>query len=113
MKVRMRLAIPLLLACLAGCTVDQPSTQYTSTTTPASVAPPQQVNAASDALGQRLDNKYSVTNGASVVLDTPTATAGDYYVKVTPFSPSVELAGNVAAVPKYFTDAYTLKVSNK
>ena len=56
MKVRMRLAIPLLLACLAGCTVDQPSTQYTSTTTPASVAPPQQVNAASDALGQRLDN---------------------------------------------------------
>jgi len=56
MKVRMRYAIPLLLACLAGCTAEQPSNQYTSGTTPTTVAPPQQVNAASDALGQRLDN---------------------------------------------------------
>lgn len=56
MKVRMRLAIPLVLACLAGCTTEQPSSQYTATTAPATVAAPQRVNAASDALGQRLDN---------------------------------------------------------
>jgi hypothetical protein len=56
MKVRMRLAIPLLLAGLAGCAADQPSPQYTAATAPASAAAPQQVNAASDALGQRLDN---------------------------------------------------------
>ena len=66
-----------------------------------------------DGLGQHLDNKYSATDGASVVLDTAAPAAGDYYVKVAPFSPPGTLTGTVAAVPQYFTQPYSLKVSSK
>ena len=65
MKVRIRLILPALVA-LAGCSADYQSTATNTAAAPqANVAAPQQVNAASDALGQRLDammaTRHSVT----------------------------------------------------
>jgi hypothetical protein len=61
-----------------------------------------------DADGAEVAGKYSPTNGASVIL-SQAVTAGDYYVKVTPFGrPTVE--GGGSTVPAYVSQPYTLTV---
>jgi hypothetical protein len=61
-----------------------------------------------DANGSQISNKYEPTEGASVVM-SQSVTAGDYYVKVTPFTtPGVK--GEGSNVPAYLGQAYTLTV---
>ncbi|HVW25052.1 MAG TPA: hypothetical protein VHC69_06750 [Polyangiaceae bacterium] len=64
-----------------------------------------------DSLGSQVTNDYSVTNGASVVMNQMVA-AGDYYVKVTPFlQPAAK--GTGSTVPAYVTQPYTLTATVK
>ncbi len=55
MKVRMRLLLPVLLALSACATTPAPVADNTGPAVQTSAAPPQRVDAASNALGQRLD----------------------------------------------------------
>ena len=63
-----------------------------------------------DSLGASVSNDYSVSSGASVVLTQKGVTAGDYFVKVAPFTrPATRGSGSV--VPQYATLPYTLTVT--
>jgi hypothetical protein len=53
MKIRMRFVLPVLLP-LAGCTTTDSSYSASNAATPA-VAPPQRVDAVSDAVGAKMD----------------------------------------------------------
>lgn len=55
MKIRLRWVFPAILLTLAGC-ADTGSGYVANTDPPVTVAPPQRVNAVSDALGARMDN---------------------------------------------------------
>ncbi|HET8996652.1 MAG TPA: hypothetical protein VFN42_08290 [Acetobacteraceae bacterium] len=68
MKVRMRLALPLLLA-VAGCAATpSPMTTSPGPVAQTSAAPPQRVTAASEALGQRLDSMLANYRPAAMTL---------------------------------------------
>ena len=63
-----------------------------------------------DSLGASISSNYSTTSGASVVLNRTGVTAGDYYLKISPFTlPSSR--GNGSVVPQYATQPYTLTVT--
>jgi len=63
-----------------------------------------------DSLGASVADNYSTTSGASVVLNRTGVTAGDYYVRVKPFTnPSTRGSGSV--VPGYAIQPYTLSVT--
>jgi hypothetical protein len=64
-----------------------------------------------DSLGSQVANNYSVTAGASVVMNQMVM-ASDYYVKITPFTaPSGK--GTGSTTPAYPTQPYTLTTSVK
>jgi hypothetical protein len=65
-----------------------------------------------DGLGTQLGGKYSSTGGSSVVYERP-VTAGDYYVKVSPWFPPDVGGGGSPILPAYVTQPYTLTVSVK
>ena len=55
MKIRLRWVLPAILLTLAGCAAG--GSGYTANADPpATAAPPQRVNAVSDALGARMDS---------------------------------------------------------
>ena len=63
-----------------------------------------------DALGTEITSMGSSTNGSSVVLTRTGVTAGDYYIKVTPFYvPGAKDDGTV--LPQYVSQPYTLTVA--
>jgi hypothetical protein len=63
-----------------------------------------------DALGTEITSMGSSTNGSSVVLTRTGITAGDYYVKVTPyFVPGGK--GNGTVQPQYVSQPYTLTIT--
>jgi hypothetical protein len=64
-----------------------------------------------DSLGAQVTEAYSGTTGASVVMNRA-VTAGDYYLKVIPFTrPAV--SGSGSTVPAYETQPYTLTATVK
>ncbi|HET8995406.1 MAG TPA: hypothetical protein VFN42_01930 [Acetobacteraceae bacterium] len=68
MKVRMRLALPLVLT-VAGCaTTTPPLANSPGPVAQTSAAPPQRVSAASDALGHQLDSMLANYRPASTTL---------------------------------------------
>jgi len=63
-----------------------------------------------DALGTEITSMGSAANGSSVVLNRTGITAGDYYVKVTPFYvPATK--GNGTVLPQYVSQPYTLTIA--
>ncbi len=64
-----------------------------------------------DSLGSQISDKYSPTAGASVVLNQ-TVTAGDYYVRLQPFT-APNPRGTGSTVPEYTRQPYTLATSVK
>ena len=62
-----------------------------------------------NSLGTEVAHKYSASDGESVVMSQP-VTAGDYYVKLTPFT-SQTVDGEGSTVPAYLTQPYTFKAS--
>ncbi len=63
-----------------------------------------------DALGTEVTSMGSATNGSTVVLNRTGITAGDYYVKVTPFYvPTAKGSGTV--LPQYVSQPYTLTIT--
>jgi hypothetical protein len=63
-----------------------------------------------DSLGSSITSAHSQTNGASVVLNRTGVTAGDYYVRLTPYTtPTTRGSGSVA--PQYTSQPYTLMVT--
>lgn len=68
MKVRMHLVLPVLCV-LGGCTAGDPAmTGDTGPAASASAAAPAQVDAASAALGQKLDNMIARQRGTPVTV---------------------------------------------
>ncbi len=64
-----------------------------------------------DSLGVMLKRTYESDQGATVVV-TQTVTAGDYYVKVSPFT-GPDVKGQTSTVPAYLSQPYTLTASVK
>ena len=63
-----------------------------------------------DPLGSQIHSEYSSTPGASVQLKKTGLAPGDYYVKISPFTPH-HGAGNGQTIPQYATQPYTLTVT--
>ena len=61
-----------------------------------------------DTNGSQVASKYEGTHGASVVM-SESVTAGDYYVKVSPFA-GHDVEGSGSTVPAYLSQPYTLTV---
>ena len=66
-----------------------------------------------DPNGEKVDEMYTTTNGANVMLTTEVMTAGTYKLVVQPFSGGPPPAGEVVAMvpPDHFTRPYTLTVT--
>ncbi len=63
-----------------------------------------------DSLGASVSSNYSTTSGASVILNQSNVAAGDYYVKVSPFT-TPHTNGDGSSAPQYTTQPYTLTVT--
>ncbi|MGC4094257.1 MAG: hypothetical protein QM756_41380 [Polyangiaceae bacterium] len=64
-----------------------------------------------NSVGTEVATKGTNTELSSVDLQYTVATAGTYYIKVSPYLPPTSCAGTTVTVPQYFTLPYKLTVS--
>jgi len=63
-----------------------------------------------DSTTTSIDRHYNITDGANVQFTAAAATAGDYYVRVLPWSHSPE-SGSTPNIPAWMTQPWTLTVA--
>jgi hypothetical protein len=105
-------------------TTDPPGSAWESwykVTLPAGMASVALTNVAVDAAGEvaffdstttSIADHYNSTRGTNVQFDVPTATAGDYYLRVDPFTKS-SASGGSTNIPMWMTQPWSLTVTPK